>query len=702
MTRRNWKLRPGAFAGSLLVAVGLTSVDAAARVDRLELLRREPFAGGVGFGATGAYERLAGRLHFTVDPNDPANARIVDLAHAPRDGDGRVSFSADFLMLKPVDMARGNRRLLYEVNNRGNIGMLDFFNEARWSNDPRGLFRAGSGFLMEQGYTLLWSGWNWDVLPGNDRLQIELPIALGGDGLPLSGTIAAEIVTDAATDTMPVAWGNSRGYPAVSLDTSRARLTVREEQRAPRRPIPWQDWQFAPSADGVQPPSPTHIQLRTGFTPGAVYELVYEATDARVVGLGLAAIRDAISFFRFDARDRAGVDNPLAPLLPQQALIFGISQSGRVIQHMLVEALHVDEASRMVFDAALVHVAGGGKGSFNHRFAQTTRHPSHHQDHQYPADVFPFTTTTQTDSVTGRTASVLDRVRAADALPRVFYTQTSTEYWTRSASLIHTDVGGEQDAAVDPTARIYVISGAQHGNYFRLDRGDYENCGNPLDHRPVVRALLVALERWASANTPPPPSVYPHLSEATLGSVATYDQMFPSIPGVRRPTGNLQPPRLDLGPRFADLGIADNQPPAFGPPFITRVSLPDADGNDLGGIRLPLIAAPVGTHTGWNLRRPGVGAADKLGRWSGSFIPFARTEGERLAAGDPRPSLGERYASVSAYAAQAEEAARELVARGFMLEEDLALAVAQAAGAYAAIMGRAVERNDCFYMLGFR
>ena len=697
---RKRKLPLGVIGGFLFVT--LASVDATARVDRLEILLREPFAGGVSFGATGAYERLAGRLHFTVDPDDPANARIVDLAHAARNRDGRVSYTADFLMLKPVELARGNRRLLYEVNNRGNIGMLDFFNEARWSNDPRGLFHAGNGFLMEQGYTLLWSGWNWDVLPGNDRLQIELPMALGADGMPLSATIAAEIVTEQATDTMPVAWGDSRGYPAASLDTSRALLTIREEQGAPRRPIPSRDWQFAPSADGVQPPSPTHVQLRTGFTPGAIYELVYEATDARVVGLGLAAIRDAISFFRFAPRYRAGVDNPLAPLLPEQALIFGISQSGLVIQHMLVEALHVDEDARMVFDAALVHVAGGGKGSFNHRFAQTTRHPSHHQDHQYPADVFPFTTTTQTDHVTGRTASVFDRARAADAVPLVFYTQTSTEYWTRSASLIHTDVGGEQDAAVDPSARIYVISGAQHINYFRLDRGDYENCGNPLDHRPVARALLVALQRWVSTGTPPPPSVYPHLSETTLGSVATYGRIFPSIPGVRRPTGNLQPPRLDLGPRFAELGIADNQPPAFGPPFVTRVPLPDADGNDLGGIRLPLIAAPLGTHTGWNLRHPDVGAADKLGRWSGSFIPFDRTEDERRAAGDPRPSLSLRYASVGAYATRAEEAARELVARGFMLEDDLAHVVAQAVGAYAAVVGRTAARNDCLYMLGFR
>ncbi len=675
---------------------------ASARVDRLEVSSREPFAGGVAFGATGAYERLSGRLHISVDPDHPVNARIVDLTLAPRDGNGRVSFVADFLLLKPADPARGNGRLLYEVNNRGNIGMLDFFNEARWSNNPQSRLHAGNGFLMEQGYTLLWSGWNWDVLAGSDRMQIELPLALDDAGTPLRGTIAAEIVTDVATDTMPIAWGDSRGYPASSLDTALAQLTVREEQDAKRRPIPPADWQFARRFDGVLRPSPTHVHLPAGFVPGALYELVYEASDARVVGLGLAAIRDAISFFRFDTEDLAATANPLAPSLPQQALVFGISQSGRVIQHMIVDALHVDEEHRMVFDAALVHVAGGGKGSFNHRFAQTTRHPSHHHDHQYPADVFPFTTSTQTDPATGRTASVFDRARAADALPRVFYTQTSTEYWTRAASLVHTDVDGAADVEIDPNARLYVVSGAQHGNYLRFDRGDQENCRNPLDHRPVLRALLVALERWAGAGTEPPASVYPLLSTETLGSVAAYDGLFPTIPGVRRPTGNLQPPRLDLGPRFDSLGIADKQPAEFGQPFITRVPLPDADGNDLGGIRLPLRAAPVGTHAGWNLRRAGIGASEKLDRWAGSFIPFARNEAERMAMSDPRPSLQKRYASMTDYVGRAEAAARDLVAARFLLEEDVPRVVARAAGAFAAVLNRDPTRQDCIYLIGFR
>ncbi len=247
-------------------------------------------------------------------------------------------------------------------------------------------------------------------------------------------------------------------------------------------------------------PDPTHVFHVAGFEPGRIYEVLYEARDPVVVGLGLAAIRDAISFFRFETEDRTGGANPLGrgrrARSDRRRLIFGISQSGRVIQHMLWQALHVDEAGRMTFDGALIHVAGAGKGSFNHRFAQTTRHPSQLEDHQYPADFFPFTTTPARDPVTGASGDVLARARAAGALPRLFYTTTSTEYWTRAASLLHTDVTGSHDVPLDPQARLYFLAGAQHGNWRFAERGPYQNCGNPLDHRPPMRALLLALDAW--------------------------------------------------------------------------------------------------------------------------------------------------------------------------------------------------------------
>ncbi len=286
-----------------------------AAVERVEILERTPFASGRAFGTTGPYEKIKGRLHYAIDPAAAANTRIVDLQLAPRDARGLVIFSGDFLLLRPIDLARGNHRLLYEVNNRGNLGMLATFNEADWSNDPTSAADAGSGFLMAQGYSLLWSAWNWDVVPGDDRLQIELPIATE-QGAAITGPVAAEFIVNRWTQAAPFMWGDSRGYPPVSLDEPGARLTVGDEQRDPRQEIPRDAWQFARIEKGRLVPDPTQVFFRDGFEPGRIYELRYTARDPRVVGLGLAAIRDALSFFRHAPADADGTPNPLAATVP--------------------------------------------------------------------------------------------------------------------------------------------------------------------------------------------------------------------------------------------------------------------------------------------------------------------------------------------------------------------------------------------------
>jgi hypothetical protein len=662
--------RPLAVGLGVLVFVG----PASAAVVRIDVRSRTPFAGGMAFGPAGAYEKLTGRLHYSVDPAHAANARIVDLRLAPRDARGRVAFAGDFVLLKPIDLAKGSHRLFYEVNNRGNLGALRALNRGEATNEPESAADTGNGFLMRHGYSILWTAWNWDVLPGEGRLQIELPIATKA-GRPITGTVLAEIVVARRTTTEPVAWGNSRGYEVVDPASNRsATLTVRDEQRASREEIPRDRWRFA---------GPTHVRLDGGFEPGRLYELVYQAKDPRVVGLGLAAIRDAISFFRFATRDEAGTANPLArgsgEADPEKAIAFGISQSGRVIQHMLFEGLHVDEAGRMVFDAAMPHVAGAGKGSFNHRFAQTTRHPSPFEDHQYPADFFPFATTPATDPVTGETGDVLAVAKAMGRVPVLMYTGTSTEYWTRATSPLHTDVAGTKDQPLDERVRVYFITGAQHGIAASRDR-EYEHPANLLDWSPVLRALLPALDGWASRGTAPPDSVYPRIERGELVTVAAYREHFPRLPGLRLPTSNLQPPRLDLGPRFKTEGIIDTQPPAFGQPYVTLVPGVDEDGNEKGGIRLPDVVAPLGTYTGWNLRRAEMGAPDQLSRWSGSFFAFAATEAERKRTGDPRASIESRYPSHADYVRRVQAAARELVSRGFLLQEDVAPFVERARG----------------------
>jgi len=680
-----------ALCGAMLLLLGVPA--AFAEVERIEITQREPFAGGKRFGTVGAYEKIVGLLHYAVDPDHPANARVVDLGRAPREADGLVRFAGEFMVLRPIDPARGNRRLLYEVGNRGGVGMLGFFNDAEWNNRPSSVADAGSGFLFAQGYTLAWSAWNWDVLDGDGRMQIDLPLTLGDDGEPITGPVTAEITVKQRVDSQPVAWGNSRGYPAVLVAQPEAKLTVRATQRDPRRKIPRDQWQFARVEDGQTVPDPTHIALDGGFEPGLLYEVVYEATNARVVGLGLAAIRDAISFFRFTVDE----SNPIAGTV-DHALIFGISQSGRVINHMLLEAFHLDELDRMVFDAALIHVGGSGKGGFNHRFAQTTRHGSPHEDHQYPADFFPFTTVPQKDPLTGARDSLLARAVSARAVPKLFFTNTSGEYWTRSASLLHTDVDGLTDVPLDANARLYVFAGAQHGNWLVSHRAWFENCINPLDHRPAMRALLLKLDAWAVRGEAPPDSVYPKLADDTLGALEIYRVRFPEVPEMRLPTVNLRPPRLDLGQRWVTDRIIDRAPPGLDRPFETRVPMPDRDGIDLGGIRMPAAAVPLGTYTGWNLRQHRFGAGDQIDRWVGTFVPFDWDLETRDQTKDPRPSVTERYPSLADYVGAVREAAAALEARGFLLAIETPAIVARAGAFYTRIKNRDTSSLSCEYL----
>ena len=367
--------------------VMLIAAHAPAEVERIEITSREVFSDGMVFGDTGAYEKIRGQLFYAVDPDNLANSAIVDLDLAPRGADGKVRFQGDFLLLKPVDLTRGNGRLLYDVNNRGNLYMLRHINGGARTNDPTTAEDAGNGFLMEQGYSLLWSAWTWDVVAGNDRLQIELPIATES-GEPIRQRIVAEIVNSfgrGPVPSLPLAWGSSRSYPALDPeDNSGAVLTVRNAPGAERQTIPNDHWSFARIEDGVTVPDPTSVAVDDGLLPGKIYELIYEVQNPRVVGLGLAAVRDAMAFFHFDDEDRFGNPNPLAvrgtdgsrDSAMDLAYIFGVSQSGRFIVHMLWQGFHVDEKDRMVFEGARIHVAGGGKGGFLSliHISEPTRH----------------------------------------------------------------------------------------------------------------------------------------------------------------------------------------------------------------------------------------------------------------------------------------------------------------------------------------
>ena len=672
----------------LCLTAACGSLPATARVERVEVVSRQAFADGVEFGHAGGYEKLRGRAFFTLDPDAAANAAIADLKLAPRNDRGLVEFSAEFLVLRPTDATRRNGTLLYEVNNRGNIGILHQINEALFSNDPTTAVHAGNGFLFRQGFTLVWSAWAADVAatPGDNRLVLRAPVPTA-DGAPITGKVAYELIVDTPRATARFTGNFGTAYPSASAGAPDAVLTERDRPDGERRPIPRAAWSFVAPTGGA---AATELTLAGGFKPGRIYELVYTARDPIVVGVGMAGIRDLLSYLR----GKALADVPA----PQRSLIFGISQSGRLIQTMLLRGLHVDEDGRPVFDGAFIHVAGGGKGGFDYRFAMPTRHFSMLEDHVYPTDFFPFATATARDPVTGAEGSVLDRARALGAVPKLFYVNSSSEYWNRAASLIATDPAGERDLPPVPQARIYLIAGAQHYVGALRERGMFANCVNALNHYRVMRALMQALERWVRAGVEPPPSTYPRIADGTLVSVAAYRQAFPRIANFRLPEHALRPPRLDHGSRFETDRIADQVPPAVGKPFETLVPKPDADGLDQGGIMLPEMLVPLGTRTGFNTRNEASGFPWATGRWDGSFLPFPRTDAERQASGDPRPSLAARYADRAAYEAKVRSAAAHVVDQGFLLREDADALVRDAAGLYDRLAARDPADPGCRYL----
>ena len=662
-----------ALAVALSLLVAPERPPARAEVVRMEIDRRVPFADGHSFGRSGPYEKVTGRLFVEVDPDDPANTRIHDLELAPRNEGGRVECWSDFFLLMPADPRRGNRRILYDVNNRGNKLAISTFNGAR-SNDPTTLADAGNGFLMRRGYSLLWCGWNGDVVEdGNRRLLVGLPIARE-DGRTITGKAHVEICTKEKVYSRPFfwsPWGTSDAYPSASLDNGMASLTMRPRRSEPPVEVPREAWAFARWEDGKPVPDPTHLYLKEGFRPGWLYDLVYTAKDPRVTGLGLAALRDCVSFFRYAERDRQGTANPLYGCV-EYAYIFGISQSGRLIHHFIYEGLNTDEARRGAFDGALIHVAGAGKGMFNHRFRMTTVYGTHHEGNLAGSEFFPFAPVVQTDPVTGERGDTLARAKAAGHVPKMIFTQTSTEYWTRAASLLHTDVEGKTDLTLPDNVRVYFVAGAQHLGGGPNTPGICQQPRNVLDDRPpVLRAMLVALDDWVSTGKKPPPSRYPRIADGTLVDLEAFRKSFPRIPGVNLPEGYYRPARLDFGSRFHTEGIADVIPPKMGEPYCTLVPAVDADGNEIAGVRLPDVAVPLGTYTGWNLRDAKYGAEEMLAGLEGMYLPFALKPGERRTSGDPRPSVVERYPTREAYLSRMTEAALELQREGFLLAEDV-------------------------------
>jgi hypothetical protein len=653
----------------LLLLGGLST--ASAEIVRVEISPPTQVAGGRAWGLAGPYERVAGRLYFEVDPELPANRIIADIERAPRNAAGRVEYSSEFYLLKPVRMESGNGSVLFDVMNRGRKRILYYFNDAPSRSAPLTADDMGDGLLLRQGYSLLWVGWQFDVPPETGLMRVLSPVATA-NGRPIEGIVRSDFVVSERVFDHSLGDRGHVAYGASNPADPRNVLTVRDTAMGERTVIPRDMWQFGRYEDGRMVPDPTRVFLLGGFEPERIYEVVYVAEDPPVAGLGLAALRDTAAYLKYA--------NPAALGIPagaiRTALAFGDSQTGRALRTFIYDGFNADEQQRRAFDGIIAHLGANARGSFNQRFAQPSRAVD--RNYAYPNDLFPFSDTEQTDPLTGRTEGLLSRT-PPQAAPKVFYTNSSTEYWRLPAALIHTSVDGSRDVAPTEQARIYLFAGTQHVPA-RLPQApaDGLRVGNPNDYRWFLRALLGAMQRWIDDGTAPPPSRYPTRAEGSL--VSLEELAFPRLPQLAVPRDVARGYRLDYGPRFESEGVITREPPAVIAALPFLVSQVDASGNELGGLRSPALAAPLATYTGWS---PFSAIST-----AGTYLPFARTRAEREAAGDPRLSIEERYLNEAHYLGLVAESGLALIDEGYILAQDLPAILAQAQRHWALLHSR--------------
>ncbi|MEU6375643.1 alpha/beta hydrolase domain-containing protein [Streptomyces sp. NPDC046909] len=631
---------------------------------RLEVRTTEPFAGGHRFEGGGAYEVVTATAHYSVDPKTPG---IPDLDLAPLDSDGRVRFRGDVEILRPVD--GGRRRLFFDWGNRGNKRAVQYFCDAPHTNRPRTLADAGNGYLLRRGYTVVFGAWQGDLLPGDGRLLLDLPVARR-DGQPVRGLTTAEFIVEEPTASLPLSrWSSTRSSPVSERGVHSARLTRRRYAHSTPDELPAGTWRFARLQGGGNDlrgvstalvPSRYDLHLDDGFRPGWIYELTYEAEGPLVLGLGLAAVRDLVSHLRHD---------PTAPVGPvNYAYGWGRSQTGRAIRDFIHLGFNEDLEGRRVFDGLLPHVSGAGRLGIERFTNLTVPGGQQYEDHLSPADAFPFAYAETVDHLTGERDAIMKR----PSDPKVLHTQTSTEYWQRRGSLVHTTTDG-RDLGFPPNVRGYLWSSSQHVADPLAGAPGKGICNHPenvVATSALFRATLEALDAWVSEGVEPPPSAVPTVADGTLVTGDAWARQFPAVPSALRPQG---PNELYAVDRSVVPPVADRARR-----YTVLVPAVDPDGNETAGVRAPMVAVPLATHTGWNTRAPGQGHG-ALHEFSGSTFPFAATEDERLITGDPRPSVQKRHRDSAGYTAAIRAAAEDLVARRFLLAEDVERVVAASA-----------------------
>jgi Alpha/beta hydrolase domain len=652
------------------VLVCLPHLWAYGEVQRIEILSREPWLGGRPLGNVGTYEKVRGRAYFAVDPRHPANQRIADITLAPQNAQGQVEFSGDFVVLRPMEPSQARSTTLVEIPNRGVTQMNGFFFRVAAGSQfalpdpsPAGLDLP---FPFDEGFTVAWMGWQFDVpAPG---MALKVPSA------PVNGVVRAVHIRGATEQgTTSFSLARPGFYCADEPLQADAVLTVQSHYDEAPRSVPRALWSFSRQEHGVSMPDACTVTLPQGFERGHIYQVMYRGVHPPIAGLGLAAVRDFVSYLK-----HGGVDSVLRehPETLQQVIGYGYSQSARFLRTFVYQGFNADERGRQAFDGLLVASAGAGRGSFNHRYAMPGQAGNSVLSVLRPVDLFPFTDDLESDVTTHSRGALLSLAQQSHTVPKIFYTYSSTEYWARVGSLATTTVDGLQDVPLGSSSRLYFIAGTPHAPgafppaHARPPSNQrYEylmNYGSPIW---AFHALLLTLDDWVAKGTPPPASAYPTL--ATRELVSRSAVQFPRIPGVEFPPYLPRNWRMDYGPDFATKGIISQEPPALGAPYTILVPQVDTNGNDIGGIRLPHVAVPLGTFTGWNYTVPRLANLDYLGGLVGSVIPFERTRADREASRDPRPSIAETYRTREVYLDRVRNAAEALVAQRFARREDI-------------------------------
>jgi len=653
-------------------------------VTRVEIEARGRLAAGKSFGASGPYEYLTGVLHFAADPRHPGNEAICDLDLAPTNRAGLVEHRAQFHLLKPL-RPQPHGRVLVDSINRGNLTAVPTFNSAARRTDGNPDIDPGNGFLFRHGYSVLSIGVQWDPPESPERMRAWYPEALE-NGQRLRGRNFVQWWPNRRTPHQLLSDAGHKPYPTADINDASAVLTVRDHQDGEPAVIARNRWRFAKAGkDGVEP-SADHAWLEGGFEAGKVYELTYTAVGAPVVGLAFLAYRDAASFLKHGS---AADGNPLAGAI-DYAYAYGQSMNGRWLREYLYWGLNRDESGRIAFDGMLANTGSSRRGEFNIRFGQPSTNIL-----RAPGNTYPFAYEATREPALDQNRGLLDRSRADGSMPKFIATNSGMEYWWSGASLAHTTVDGTRDLEPPNDVRIYYLAGAQHGPG-ALPLSNRNPDGflakqplNTLDYRPAMRALLTALDEWVREAVVPPASRVPRVDERTAVSRESLEAQYTRIPGSAWLSHLPQRLRMDFG-ADASAGLV-TYPPVESGTYPVLVSSMDEDCNELAGIRLPDVAVPLATYTGWNVRHEEMGQGGLMTSGAplfGTTLVFARTQAERESSRDPRKGIGERYTSKEDYLARVRAAAETLVCDRYFLAEDIERVVTVAGQKWEAFVGR--------------